>query len=162
MEFEEEEEVVNSFLTFKVNGGIYGVHVSKVVEILAYEQPKASAGAMPYMLGLISHRGRILPLIDSGAKFDTGSVNITDQTYVIVISVDNNGEQFDVALAVDEVREVIDIPDDVRKNIENSYKPGYISFAAPTDGGLALIIDPDHVFTDTDVVSMSKIIVEQN
>ncbi len=153
------EEEINSYLTFKVNNGIYGLHVSRVVEILAYDSPKAKAGDVPYLLGLVEHRGSVVPLIDSGTKFDAGAINLTEQTYVIVINVHNaKGEEFNVALAVDEVREVLEIPEEGRRSIENTYKPGYVHFAAPIEGGLALIINPDKIFTDNDIIKMSEFV----
>lgn len=152
----EEEEQINSYLTFKVNEGLYGVHVSKVVEIMAYAEPRSHTGALPYMLGLTEHRENVVPLIDTGAKFGIGNISISDKTYVVVVDVESAGEHFSVALTVDEVREVVDIPEEGRRQIETSYKPGYVSFAASTDDGLAIIIDTDKVFSDTDVVDMTK------
>lgn len=151
------DETINSYLTFTVNGGLYGLHVTRVVEIQAYDTPDATPAGLPYMLGLIKHRGHVIPLIDSAAKFGMDPMKIDEQTYVVVIRVDNNGETFNIALAVDEVREVVNIETDGRKQIETSYKPGYVAFAAPTDGGLAMILQPDKIFTDTDVISMATI-----
>lgn len=152
----EEEEQIYSYLTFRVNGDLYGIHVSKVVEIMAYQEPRSQVGTSDYMLGLTEHRDNVVPLIDTARKFGLGSINIDDKTYVIVIAVRHGDDNFDVALAVDEVREVVEIHDDNRRKIETTYKPGYVSFAAPTEDGLAVIIDADKVFSDTDIVDMTK------
>lgn len=157
-----EDEIINSFLTFEVNGGIYGIHVSKVVEIMAYSKPQAATGGIPALIGLVEHRGRVLPLIDSGAKFNTGPIYVTQQTYVIVIAVRNGDELFDVALAVDMVREVVEIPEENRLAIDNTYKPGYVAFAAQTPEGLGMFIEPDKVFTDTEVVDMANFTAQAN
>ncbi len=157
-----EDEIINSFLTFEVNGGIYGLHVSKVVEIMAYVKPQASGANVPAMIGMVEHRGRVLPLIDSGLKFNVGPVKINEQTYIIVISVRNGDELFDVALAVDLVREVMDIPDDKRLAIDTTYKPGYVLFASQTPDGLGMFFDPDKVFTDTDVITMAEFTAKAN
>lgn len=157
-----EEEIINSYLTFAVDGGLYGVHVSRVVEIQAYEKPEANPGGLPYLLGLIRHRGRVLPCIDSGVKFGLRPLNLNEQTYVVIISVKNGDELFDVALAVDEVRGVMDVPEEGRLKIDTAYKPGYVLFAAQADGGLAMFLDPDKVFNDTDVISMASITAEAN
>ena len=74
---------------------------------------------------------------------------------MVVISVTNGDELFDVALAVDTVREVLEIPEDDRLAIDTTYKPGYVLFAAPTPNGLGMFFDPDKVFTDTEVVDMA-------
>lgn len=150
-----EDEIINSFLTFEVNGGIYGIHVSKVVEIMAYSKPQAATGGIPALIGLVEHRGRVLPLIDSGVKFNSGPVNVNEQTYVVVIAIRNGDELFDVALAVDMVREVLEIPEEGRLPIDATYKPGYVLFAAQTPNGLAMFLDPDKIFSDSDVVDMA-------
>ena len=74
----------------------------------------------------------------------------------------NGDELFDVALAVDEVRGVMDVPEEGRLKIDTAYKPGYVLFAAQADGGLAMFLDPDKVFNDTDVISMASITAEAN
>lgn len=157
-----EEENNNSFLTFQVNGALYGVSVTRVVEIQAYAKPDATPSGLPYMLGLTQHRGSILPLIDSSAKFGMQPIQITPQTYVVVIAVKNADELFDVALAVDEVREVVNISDDKKMKIDSTYKPGYVAFASNTNAGLVMALDPDKVFTDTDVISMADISAQAN
>lgn len=158
-----EEEVINSFLTFTIGGGLYGVHVSRVVEIEAYASPEASPGGLPYLLGLARHRGRVLPLIDSGVKFGMPPVKIGAQTYVVVIAAKNADEMLDVALVVDEVRGVVDVPEEQRMKIDTAYKPGYVRFAAPAEGGgLVMVLDPDKVFSDPDIVSLAAIAAEAN
>ena len=89
------EEAINSYLTFMINGGLYGIHVSKVVEIMAYETPQAQTTGLNYMLGFVQHRGRVLPLIDSGLKFGQKPIELTPQSYVVVIAVRNADAVFD-------------------------------------------------------------------
>ena len=132
------EEAINSYLTFMINGGLYGIHVSKVVEIMAYETPQAHTTGLNYMLGFVQHRGRVLPLIDSGLKFGQKPIELTPQSYVVVIQ------------------------DDVKSQIETSYKPGYVLFAAKTDDGLGLFLDADKVFADTDVISRAELTAQAN
>lgn len=155
-----EEEIINSYLTFEVNGGVYGIHVSKVVEIMAYVKPQAATAPVPGMIGLVEHRGSVVPLIDSGLKFGVGPVNVTEQTYVVVINVVNGAGSFNVALAVDTVREVLEVTDAEKLPIDTAYKPGYVLFAAQTPNGLGMFFDPDKVFTDTDIVAMNQFAVK--
>ncbi len=158
-----EEEQINSYLTFSVNGGVYGVHVSKVVEILAYETPKTNTSDLEFVLGLTEHRGKILPLIDTGLKFGGKPISVNDQTYVIVLNVVNNDQQFEVAIAVDSVREVVEIPPHARKPIDPTYKPGYVDFASTSpEGNVAIFFNPDKVFTDKDVFSIAELIKRLN
>lgn len=157
-----EEEIINSFLTFEVNGATYGIHVAHVVEIMAYVEPQSASASVPAMIGLVEHRGRVLPLIDSGIKFGSTPVKINEQTYMVIISVRNGDELFDVALAVDLVREVLEIPEANRLPIDSTYKPGYVLFAAQTPDGLGMFFDPDKVFTDVDIIKMADFTAKAN
>ncbi len=150
------EEIINSYLTFKVAGNTYGVHVDSVVEIMEYVQPKSNPSNLPYLLGLVEHRGNVIPLIDTGVKFGMKPIELNDQSCVIVLKINSAGESFDVALAVDHVSEVMEIDDDRKQPIEGKYKPDYVNCAVKGDDDtLALIINADRIFSDTDIISLT-------
>lgn len=157
-----EQEEINSYLTFRVGERVYGIHVHHVVEILAYQQPRTKHEGPEYLLGLFEFRDEVMPLIDCGLKFGQGATRISEQTYILVMRMhpDDEAKRFDVAVAVDEVREVIELDEAQRKQIDSRYRPGYVLFAANTGDHMALIFDPDLVFTDTEIVEMARIAAE--
>ncbi|MCQ2203410.1 MAG: chemotaxis protein CheW [Bacteroidales bacterium] len=151
------DEIKNTYLTFTVGSSNFGIHVEHVVEIIEYEEPKTQSSQLPFMKGLIDHRGGIVPLIDAGLKFGMEPVDINDQACCIVMSVKGADQVFDIALAVDDVTEVVEVDDDKKQYIETNYKPGYVQFAAKVDDNYIMFIDVNKVFNDTEVISLMKI-----
>lgn len=154
------DEIINAYLTFKVGSNVFGIHVDTVVEIAEYQQPKSKSSALPYLLGLVEHRGSIIPLIDTGIKFGMDSVAVDQQTCMIVIEVKGASETFNVALLVDYVSEVVDVTDIAKQYIESNYKPGYVSFTSKIGDDFVLMLDVNKVFNDTDIVSMQGYLAE--
>ena len=151
------EDVKNIYLTFAASGNKFGVCIDKVVEILEYTEPKSKSANLPYLIGLTEHRDHVIPLIDTGVKFGLAPVEITSKTCTLVLSVNAGGSTFDVALAVDEVTDVVEVEESQKQNIETNYKPGYVMFAIKQNDELILALNIDKIFTDTDVVSLKQI-----
>lgn len=152
------EDIKNTYLTFAAGGNVFGVSIDKVVEILEYQDPESKATNFPYLLGLIEHRDNIIPLIDAGVKFGLNPLNITPKTCTIVLSIKQEDNNFNIALVVDEVSDVIEFEDVAKQHLETSYKPGYIAFAIKQNDKLILSLDVDKVFSDTEIVSLKKIV----
>jgi purine-binding chemotaxis protein CheW len=74
-----------------------------------------------YVKGVINLRGQVIPVIDLRAKFSMDSIDITDQTCIIVVEIDQNGQTFNTGIVVDRVQEVLDIPG---KDIEEAPQLG--------------------------------------
>lgn len=151
------DEIKNTYLTFNVGDNHFGIHVEHVVEIIEYVEPKSQSSMLPFMKGLMDHRGGIVPLIDAGLKFGLDAVDVSKQTYCIVMSVKGADKEFDIALAVDVVTEVIEVDEESRQFIETNYKPGYVQFAAKVNENFVMFIDVNKVFNDTEVISLMEI-----
>lgn len=152
------EDIINSYLTFKVGQNIFGVHVDNVVEIIEYVAPKSKPNNLPYLSGFVEHRDDVIPLIDTGLKFGLDAIEVTPQTCIVVLAIRSADQpDFHVALAVDYVSDVIEINPEDKQTLDSKYKPGYVSFAVKYNDALALIINADKIFADTDVVMLSKL-----
>lgn len=152
------DEIKNTYLTFEVGENRFGIHVEHVVEIVEYIEPKSTSSLLPFMKGLVDHRGGIVPLIDAGLKFGLKPVEVGDQTCCIVMTVKGAEKEFDIALMVDHVSEVIEINEESRQFIETNYKPGYVAFAASVDDNFVMFLDVNKVFNDTEVISLAQIV----
>lgn len=148
----------NTYLTFSASGNTYGVTIDNVVEILEYVAPESRPTNLPYLLGLVEHRDNVVPLIDGGLKFGMKHIEVNSHTCTIVLAIGEGDSLFNVALAVDEVSDVIEFNDEEKQPLETSYKPGYVTFAIKKDSKLILAIDANKVFTDTEVVSIKEIL----
>ena len=151
-----EEEQINSYLTFKIGEELYGVHVEQVSEILEYKEPETRTSNLPYLLGLVDHRGSIIPLIDTSIKFGGQAIQTDDKVCLLVLNIKNNDETFEVALIVNEIFDVLTIEEAEKSHIETNYKPGYVQFAVKREDMFMLVIDANKVFGDMEIVEMKK------
>ncbi|PRZ01386.1 chemotaxis protein CheW [Marinilabilia salmonicolor] len=151
---------MNSYLTFKVVDEVFAVHVSHVMEIREYEKPKPVPQKVDFIAGLIEFRDEVIPLINTGLKFNLGSVEASQNSVIVILNLQKEGEEDDyrVAVMADAVSDVLELEEGELKSIHQEYKPGYVSGTYSKDGAFVFVLDPDQVFTRNDVIEMDKIL----
>ena len=106
--FEEEEDTQKGrYLTFTVDGNVYGLSIRYVIEIIGIHTATKVPETPDYVIGIINLRGRIIPLIDVRLKFGKEEIPYTERTCIIVIDVDSVA----VGLIVDRVNDVLALDD---------------------------------------------------
>jgi len=99
------DDLSNKYLTFKIDGQMYGISIANVIEIVKI-QPATTMPELPfYAKGIINLRGRVLPLIDVNLRFNKPEQEYTDRTCIIIVDIDDKH----VGFIVDAVDEVLDI-----------------------------------------------------
>jgi purine-binding chemotaxis protein CheW len=150
---------INAYLTFSVGQNTFGVHVEKVVEIQEYSKPKAVPESIPYMKGVIDHRDAIVPVIDTGLKFNLGEIKVNAQSCIVVLEINKpeGSGVFNIGILVDAVSDVFESDPEKVKAIENDFKPGYISATYKNNDTLVMILNTDKVFTERDIIAIDQI-----
>jgi len=98
----------NQFATFYLDGLLYGVEVSKVQEVIRYQEMTRVPLASPVVQGLINLRGQIVTALDLRRR-----INLKDRASdklpmnVVVRSGDEA-----VSLLVDEIGDVLEVEDE--------------------------------------------------
>jgi purine-binding chemotaxis protein CheW len=151
---------MNSYLTFRVVDEVFAVHVSHVMEIREYEKPKSVPRKVDFIAGLLEFREEIIPLIDTGLKFNLGSVEALQNSVIVILNLNKEGEADDyrVAIMADSVSDVLEVEEDELKAIRHEYKPGYVAGSYKSGDTFVLVLDPDKVFTQNEVIEMDKIL----
>ncbi len=99
----------NRYLTFHMGKEDYGIPIYNVMEIIGGMQPITEIPERAdYEKGVINLRGKIVPVIDVRLRFSLPAREYTDRTCIIVTSIDD----IVTGLIVDEVSEVMDIPEE--------------------------------------------------
>lgn len=93
------------YLTFFIDGQLFAIQSSQVVEIIRM-QPITYMPKLPaYVKGVINLRGKIVPLIDLRIKLNKAPLEYDDHTSIIVVETGD----FSVGFIVDRVNDVADI-----------------------------------------------------
>lgn len=108
LDYEDEDNLDITYLVFEVAGEQYAVHASQVTEIVRLQTVVALPDVPLYIKGVMSLRGRVIPIMDMRLRCGLGAEDYNDRTVVIVLEVQGRV----TGLVVDTVVEVIEIPDD--------------------------------------------------
>lgn len=73
-------------LVFRLGGGLFGVNVAKVREVIRFSAPAESPMRHPSVMGMINLRGSIVPLIDLGGHLGLGAADVSDPANRVIIT----------------------------------------------------------------------------
>lgn len=100
--YPEEVEV----LTFDLNGETFALEAVLVREILDLLPETTVPGSQPFVAGVINFRGKVIPLADLRLAFGMEATETTNDSRIVVIELDLDGEPTLVGLRTDKVNEV--------------------------------------------------------
>lgn len=96
---------VREFLSFRIGGEEYGIHILQVQELRGYEKVTRIAGCPEYLKGVINLRGLIVPIIDLRIRQGDPSPVYDDFTVVIILNLHARV----IGVVVDSVSDVISL-----------------------------------------------------
>ncbi len=102
---EDEETLLNRYLTFNIGEEIYGFEIMYVTEIIGIQKITKVPNISNYIKGIINLRGIIYPVIEIRNRFGIEAVPYTERTCIVLVRSRNMG----VGMIVDNVSEVMRI-----------------------------------------------------
>ncbi len=150
----------NSYLTFNLGDELFGINVTKVLEIREYEKPKSMPESKLFLKGVIEHDSEVIPLIDARLKFGMNEAEVSESSVIVVLQLINHiiSKSYRLAILVDAVSDVREVDNSNLKLISDDYKPRYIHASFNIGDKFVYLLDPDVIFDDKEVVAMMKII----
>ncbi len=79
-------------LILKAGGNRYAIDIVRVIELVPRVELRAIPYAPPFLTGLLSYRGKVIPVIDLGLLFDGTSCRDCLSTRIILVN-DSPGDQ---------------------------------------------------------------------
>lgn len=98
--------ISNSYLSFRLGKEIFAAHVDRTVKILQLSDITKVPNSPPNMKGVINHHGNVLPVVELNKILGLDETEYTKNTCIIILSVGDNSNQFNVGAIVDEVLKV--------------------------------------------------------
>ena len=150
-------------VSFSVEGQEYAVEINFVQEIV--QVPKLFVhvpNSPPHVLGLMTLRERLLPLISLRTLFGLDQRETDDRSRVVVLSLEGRT----LGLVTDSVSEVLRVPkelvEDIPALVAHSGNMGEIKQLCRLEGGkrLVSILSPERLFQLSHVKEESKVAME--
>lgn len=141
------DDEVLQWVTFKLDNETYGVNVMQVQEVLRYSEIAPVPGAPNYVLGIINLRGNVVTVIDTRTRFGLPSVEVTDNSRIVVIE----SEKQVIGILVDSVAEVVYLRTseiDSAPNVGTEESAKFIQGVCNRDKELLILVDLNKLLTD--------------
>ncbi|GAB1265976.1 chemotaxis protein CheW [Aurantivibrio infirmus] len=146
-DIEADDDAIQQWVTFHLDGETYGINVMHVQEVLRYSEIARVPGAPEYVLGIINLRGNVVTVIDTRHRFGLKSVDVTDSTRIVIVETDKHV----VGILVDSVAEVVYLR---RSEIESAPNVGnddhakFIQGVCHKNDELLILIEHDKLLTE--------------
>ncbi len=142
------------YFTFKLGNEEYGVEILKVREIIGLMSVTEVPKTPEHVRGVINLRGKIIPVLDIRIKFGLSTAADTDETCIIVIDAEHQGNLIQIGTIVDSVCEVLDIAEDdieLAPSFGGSLECRFIRGIAKMDDTVKILLEIEDVLTSEDL-----------
>ena len=136
-------------LTIRLGDEQFAVEAESVREILDVVPITHVPNAPDFVSGLINVRGRVVPLADMRVMFDMDRPEPDEDTRIVVMEVDMEGEPTIVGILADKVHDVTTIE---AASIEEAprvgmrWRPGFVRGIGKRNGSFIIIPDMGRIF----------------
>lgn len=136
-------------LTLRLDDELFAIEAQSVREILDLVPVTAVPNASPFAAGLINVRGRVVPLADLKVAFGMQGAEPDQDTRIVVIETEIEGEPSVVGVLADKVYDVTDIePAAIEEapRVGMRWRPDYVRGIGKRRGDFIIIPDIHRIF----------------
>ena len=101
-----DESRARQLVVFTLGAEQYALPIEQVHEIIRYYEPRSVASRIEWVRGVISLRGRIVPVYDLASRLGITS-ELSDQTKIVIVEAGSET----AGVIVDDVEEVLTVED---------------------------------------------------
>ena len=131
-------------VVFTLGAEHYALPIQQVHEIIRYSEPRSVASREDWVRGVISLRGRIVPVYDLAARLGTRS-EVSEQTKIVIVELGSET----AGVIVDGVEEVLTVSDDQIEEVPSA-DTTLIECIAKVGDRLIVLLKPSMIFAATE------------
>jgi purine-binding chemotaxis protein CheW len=128
-------------VVFSLGDEEYALPISDVHEIIRYTEPRSVASSVGWVRGVISLRGKIVPVYDLSARLGDGGRDADAKQKIVIVEHDDRI----VGIIVDDVTEVLTIGSDQVEGIPSAAEASVDAIARIEDR-LIVMLSPAGLF----------------
>jgi purine-binding chemotaxis protein CheW len=123
----------------------YALGIQQVHEIIRYSEPRSVASRADWVRGVISLRGRIVPVYDLAARLGVPS-ELTEQTKIVIVEAGSET----AGVIVDGVEEVLTVADEHMQEAPGADST-LIDSIAKVGNRLVVLLKPGAIFSEPEL-----------
>jgi purine-binding chemotaxis protein CheW len=154
------DERAGKYLTFRLDKEEFGIQVPRIREIMGVQQITPLPQTLGYLKGVISLRGKVIPVIDLRAKFGMAQAESTARSSIIVTQIDCEAGRMTMGTLVDCVTEVLTLqPGDIENAPSSSgaAKP-YLLGIVKIKGRVKTLLDINVILTAQEIRDLEAVL----
>jgi purine-binding chemotaxis protein CheW len=144
-----DETQARQLVVFTLGAEQYALPIEQVHEIIRYDEPRSVASPVAWVRGVISLRGRIVPVYDLAARLGLNS-ELTDQTKIVIVEAGSET----AGVVVDEVDEVLTVESGDFEEVPGSDSE-LIEAIAKLGDRLVVLLKPSTIFTGMEELTLA-------
>ena len=144
------EDTSMKVLTFLVEGIGFCLDVARLQTIVRGSELARMAGAPPFVRGIVDHHGKVVAVVDLGAKLGLGETRFTDRTSYLLVKTRQGDHATTYGIMVDEVTAIVSTDStrvekvaSLTRDVATAYLGGFLTL----EGRTRLLLDADRLFT---------------
>jgi len=127
-------------VVFTLGAEQYALPIQQVHEIIRYSEPRSVASRVDWVRGVISLRGRIVPVYDLAARLGTNS-ELTEHTKIVIVEAGSET----AGVIVDGVEEVLTVSPEQIEDVPGADN-SLIECIAKVGDRLIVLLKPSTIF----------------
>ena len=146
-------------LTFDLDEEIFALEVHRVREVLDPTKITKIPRAPEFMLGVINVRGNVIPIVDLHKKLGMPHSSVGNNSRIVVLEADLDGEITTLGALADSVREVTDLlAADIEPppKIGSRWKSEFIEGIGKLGDDFVILLNIDRVFSSDELAYIKE------
>ena len=138
---------ISQVVTFHLANEHYGINILNVQEIILVGEITNIPEVPDFVVGLMNHHGKVIPVIDLRRRFGMNPVDYGENTRIIV----TNTSQRTIGLVVDAVHEVLRLDEDQIEPLPEgltNVNATYITGVVKLEDRILILLDTEVVISD--------------
>jgi purine-binding chemotaxis protein CheW len=136
-----EEAITRQLVVFSLGDEEYALPIADVHEIIRYTEPRSVASSVDWVRGVISLRGKIVPVYDLASRLGCAACADVDERKIVIVEA---ATQL-AGVVVDDVAEVITVDADQLERIPSADEAA-IDAIVKLDDRLIVLLTPAGLF----------------
>lgn len=140
-------QLARQLVVFSLGEEEYALPITQVQEIIRYTEPRNVASQTPWIRGVISLRGKIIPVCDLGLRLGVVS-ELASQAKIVILETGSGT----AGVIVDEVEEVLTVEGEQVESVPGAGGE-FIDAIAKVGERLIILLDPDGLLSGIELAS---------
>jgi purine-binding chemotaxis protein CheW len=142
------EATTRQLVVFTLGSEEYALPIRQVHEIIRYTEPRSVAAESGWVRGVISLRGKIVPVYDLAARLGLRTEEQAENGKIVIVETATDM----AGVVVDDVEEVLTV-EEAQLDAVPAAGSASIEAIAKIDDRLVILLDPEGIFAGADLAA---------